>query len=118
MLRDFPGIPKVLEAWSDGRPPLPLASRSHIIGTSSTSSGKTHKKQGKITNPCKLCKGNHPIHLCPYMDEAKRVLDNSTVSAPCLPAGYQKLSSSPLLVDSMINQASSLLDLAPSEIQI
>ena len=52
------------------------------------------------------------------MDEAKRVLENSTVSAACLPTGYQKLSSSPSLVDSKIGQASSLLDPAPLEIWV
>ena len=103
LLRDCPGIPKVLEAWSNDLPLLPLASGSHIDGTSSTSHDKTHKKQGKITNPCKLCEGYHPIHLFPYMDEATRVLDNPTFSAPCLLAGYQKLSSSPPLVDSTID---------------
>ena len=69
-------------------------------------------------NPCKLCEGHHPIHLFPCMDEAKRVLDNSIVSAPCLLTGYQKLSLSPPLVDSTISQDSSLVDPAPLEIQI
>ena len=104
LLRDFPGIPKVLEVWFDGHSSLHLASGSHIGSTSSTSADKTHKKQGKITNPCKLCEGHHPIHLFLYMDEAKRVLDNSTISAPCLPTGYQKLSLSPPLVDPTIDQ--------------
>ena len=44
ILQDCPGIPKVLEVWSDGRFSLPLASGSHIGGTSSTSNDKTHKK--------------------------------------------------------------------------
>ena len=118
LLRDCLGIPKVLEVWSDDHPPLPLASGSRIGGTSLTSNDKTHRKQGKITNPCKLCEGHHPIHLCPYMDEATRVLDNPTIFAPFLLVGYQKLSSSPPLVDSMISQDSSLVDPAPSEIQI
>ena len=89
LLRDCPGIPKVLEAWSNSRPSLPLPSGSQVGGTSSTDTSKAPKKQGKITNPCNLCEGHHAIHLCPYMDEAKRVLDNPAVSAPCLPAGYK-----------------------------
>ena len=64
ILRDFPGIPKVLEVWSNGRPPLPLASGSQVGGTSSAGADKAPKKQGKITNPCKLCEGHHAIHLC------------------------------------------------------
>ena len=71
LLRDCPGIPKVLEVWSNGRPPLPLVSGSQVGGTSSASAGKTLKKQGKLANPYKLCGGNHAIHLCLYMDEAK-----------------------------------------------
>ena len=71
LLRDCPGIPKLLEVCSNGHPPLPLASGSQVGGTSSASVGKTPKKQGKITNPCRLCEGHHAIHLCPYMDEAK-----------------------------------------------
>ena len=71
LLRDCPGIPKVLEVWSNGRPPLPLASGSQVGGMFSTSASKSPKKQGKITNPCKLCEGHHAIHLCPYMDEVK-----------------------------------------------
>ena len=107
LLRDCPGIPKVLEAWSNSRPPLSLTSGSKVGGTSSTRVGKTPKKQGKITNPCRLCDGHHAIHLCPYMDEAKRVLDNSTISTPCLSIGYKQISSSPPPADPTIGQESS-----------
>ena len=84
----------------------------------SASAGKTLKKQDKITNPCKLCGGHHAIHLCPYMDEAKRVLDNSAISIPCLTASYKQLSLSPPSADPTIGQESSLVDPAPSKIQI
>ena len=87
LLRDFPGIPKVLKVWSNSHPLLPLASGSQVGRMSSTNASKAPKRQGKFTNPYNLCEGHHAIHLCPYMDEAKRVLDNSTISAPCLPAG-------------------------------
>ena len=108
----------MLEIWSNGRLPLPLASRSQVGGTSSVSAGETLKKQGKLTNPYKLSEGHHAIHLCPYMNEAKRVLDNLVVFAPCLPAGYKQLSLSPPPADPMIGQESSLVDPAPSKIQI
>ena len=49
------------------------------------------------------------------MDEGKRVLDNSNVSAPWLPAGYKQLSLSPPPVDPTIGQESSLVDPAPSD---
>ena len=106
----------MLEVWSNGCPPLPLASGNQVGGTSLDATGKAPKKQGKITNACKLCEGHHAIHLCPCMDEAKRVLDNSTVSAPCFPAGYKQLSLSLPPADATIGQESSLVDPAPSEI--
>ena len=108
----------MLKVCSNSCSPFPLDSGSQVGGTSSTGVGKAPKKQGKITNPCKLCEGHHAIHLCPYMDEAKRVLDNSTVSTPCLLAGYKQLSLSPPPVDPSIDQESSLVDPAPSKIQI
>ena len=46
-----------------------------------------------------------------------RVLESPIVFAPFLPACYQKLSSSPPLVDSIISQGSSLVDLVSLEIQ-
>ena len=107
----------MLEVWYNDRLPLPLASGSQVGGTSSTGAGKASKKQGKITNPCRLCEGHHAIHLCPYMDEAKRVLDNLTGSSPCLPAGYNRISLSPPPADARIGQESSLVDPTPSEIQ-
>ena len=109
---------KVLDVWSTSRPSLPLASGSQVGGTSSASAGKAPKKQGKLTNPYRLCEGHHSIHLCPYMDEAKRFLDKSTISAPCLLASYKQISLSPSPFDSMIGQESSLVDPAPPEIPI
>ena len=55
-------------------------SRDHAGDTPSTSGSKVHGKKGKVKFPCRLCEGNHPIHLCPYLDEAKKVLDNHLAS--------------------------------------
>ena len=44
LVRDCPGIPKVLKVWSNGRPPLPLVYGSQVGGTSSTGVGKAPKK--------------------------------------------------------------------------
>ena len=52
------------------------------------------------------------------MDEAKRVLDNPAVSAPCLPAGHKQLSLSLPPTDDTIGQESSLVNPTPPEIQI
>ena len=43
LLWDCPGIPKVLEVWSNGRLPLPLAFGIQVGGTSSASARKSPK---------------------------------------------------------------------------
>ena len=73
LLRDCPNIPKVLEVWSTGsHQPLPPTSRDNAGDKPSTSDSKVHGKKGKVKFPCKLCEGNHLIHLHPYMDEASK----------------------------------------------
>lgn len=54
--------------------------------------------------PYSLCEGNHLIYLCPYMDEASKVLEILTTSQPHLLIGYRKLSPNHLLVDEVIDQ--------------
>ena len=63
-----------------------------------------HAPNGKVKFPCRLCEGNHPIHLCPYLDEAKRGLDNCPASPQRLPSSYRKLSLNPSLVDALTDQ--------------
>lgn len=83
LLRHCPGIPKVLEVWSIGsHRPLSSASGDHAGDKPLAGDSKVHGKKGKVKFPCKLCEGNHPIHLCPYMDEASKVLENLTASQP------------------------------------
>jgi len=52
----------------------------HATDTPSTSGNKVYGKKGKVKFPCRLCEGNHPIHLCPYLDEAKKMLDSRPAS--------------------------------------
>jgi len=78
-------------------------SRDHVRDKPSTSGSKVHGKKGKVKFPCRLCEGNHPIHLCPYQDEAKKVLDNNPASPQRLPSGYNILSLNPSLVDELAN---------------
>ena len=87
----------------------------HAVDKTSTTDNKVHGKKGKVIFPCRLCEGNHPIHLCPYMDEASKVLVNLIVSQPRHPTGYQKLSLDPLLVDQLIDQSTSLVNPTLSE---
>lgn len=100
LLRDCPGIPRVLEVWSQNLdPPSPSTSGDHVDATPSPSDGK---RKGKIKFPCRLFEGDHLLHICPFMDET------STVLQPQLPIGYQRLSSNPLLVGKEIDLDSSL----------
>ena len=79
----------MLQVWSiDPFCPSSSTSGYHADDEPSTKDNETHKEQGKIKFPCRLCEGNHPIHLCPYMDEASKVLDTLSASESCLPVGY------------------------------
>lgn len=51
--------------------------------------------------PCGLCEADHALHCCPFVDEAKIILDNSPTSSQQLPPGYKKLLPSPSLVENM-----------------
>ena len=85
LLRDCPGIPRVLEVWS--RDPARPSSSSEAHGDVPLSTHKG-KEKGKIRIPCRLCEGNHPLHLCPLMDKASGVLASLTSPSPQLPVGY------------------------------
>ena len=88
--RDCPGIPTLLEMWSIGsHQTFLLVSGDHASDKLSTSDSKVHGRQGKVKFPYKLCEGNHTIHLCPYMDEASKVLESHTTSQPRLLVGYR-----------------------------
>lgn len=57
--------------WSTcSHQPFSLASGDHARDKPSPSDSKVHGKKGKVKFSCRLCEANHPIHLCPYMDEA------------------------------------------------
>lgn len=117
LLRYFPNLPKVLEVWSiSSHQPFSSTFGDHAGYKPSTSDNKTHGK-GKVKFPCRLCEGNHPIHICPYMDEASKVLDNLTSLKTCLLTGYQNLSLNPPLVDQMIDQNSYLVNPTLSKVE-
>ena len=98
--RDFPSIPQILRDWSPRlHNPVSSTSETHVESTPSTSGSEVHGQKGKYRFPCKLCEGNHAVHHCPFLDEAKRVLEDRPVSPIRLPPGYKKLSPSPPLVE-------------------
>jgi hypothetical protein len=104
LLKDCPGLSKVIEAWSTcPRQPMSLASEQHTGDPPSTSHDTVGKKKSRVKFPCMLCKGSHLTHVCPHMDEASKLLEDMTVSQPQLPAAYRKLSLNPPVVDGMIN---------------
>jgi len=107
LLRDCPSIPRFLEVWSeDLNRPCPSTSGDHVDVTPSTNDDK---KKGKIRFPCRLCEGDHLLHLCPLMDKAFNVLENLTAPQPQLPISYQRLSSDPLPVGKQIDLNSPLV---------
>jgi len=89
LLHDCLGIPRILEVWSCDLAHPSSSSKAHDDATLSTRNGK---EKGKIRIPCRLCEGNHPLHVCPLMDKASIVLESLTAPSPQLPVGYQHLS--------------------------
>jgi hypothetical protein len=104
LLKDFPGLSKVIEAWSTHPlQPMSLASEQHVDDLPSTSHNTIGKKKRRVKFSCMLCKRRHLTHLFPHMEEALKFLEGMTVSQPQLPAAYHKLSLNPPVVDGMIN---------------
>jgi hypothetical protein len=103
LLKDFLGLSRVIEVWSTHpRQPISLASEQHVDDPLSTSQDMVGKKKSRVKFPCMLCKGSHLTHLCPYMEEASKLLEDMTVSQPQIPTTYRKLSLNPPVVDGMI----------------
>ena len=65
------------------------------------SESEAHGQRRNPKLPCMLWEGGHAVHHCPFLEEAKRVLDNRLVSPLRLPPGYQKLLSSPPPVENL-----------------
>ena len=78
-------------------------SDDHVESTPSTSENEVPGQKGKCKFPCKLCEGDYAVHHCPFLDEAKRVLDDYLVSPLWLPPRYKKLLPSPSLVENLNN---------------
>jgi hypothetical protein len=108
-LRDFPGIPKVLEMCSS----MSSASAGHVGDTPLTSDVKVGKKKTIVKFPCMLCKGDHYSHLFPRMDEASSLLEKLQ-----LPKGYRKLSPNPSLVDGLVNSIPSSVSLVDQVVNL
>jgi hypothetical protein len=108
-LRDFPGLPKVLEMWSS----MSSAPAGHAGDTPSTSDIKVGKKNRTVKFPCMLCEGDHYSHLFPRMDEASYLLEKIQ-----LPTGYHNISPKPSLVDGLVNLVPSLVSLVDQVVNL
>jgi len=101
-LINCPGIPKVLEVWSE---------KSHQLSINpSTSDSQDSGKKGKVRFPCKLCKGSHQSHIFPHMDEASKLLENLSIPQQEFPTGYRKLSPNLPSTDRVIDLISSTVN--------
>jgi hypothetical protein len=108
-LRDFHGIPKILEMWST----MSSTSVGHAGDTPSTSDVKVGKKKTTVKFPCMLCKGDHYSHLCPRMDKASSLLEKLQ-----LPKGYRNISSNPSLVDGLVTLVPSPVSLVDQVVNL
>jgi len=101
-LRDFLGLPKVLEMWSS----MSSAPIEHASDTLSISDIKVGKKNRTVKFSCMLCEGDHYSHLFPRIDEASYLLENIQI-----PTGYHNISPKPSLVDGLVNRVPSSVSL-------
>jgi hypothetical protein len=111
LLKDFPGIPKVLDMWSmSSKQLVSSTSAGHAGDNPSTSESKVQEKKSRVKFPCRLCEGSHQTHLFPRMDEASKLLEEIIVSQPQLPTAYRNLSPDPPLVAKVIDLIPSSVD--------
>jgi hypothetical protein len=111
LLRDFPGLPKVLEVWSMGsQQPMSPASGHHVDDNPSTSDHMVRGKKGKVNIPCWLCKEMHHTYLFPRMDEASKLLEDIVVSQQQPPTASHESPPDPPLVDEVVDLIPSSVD--------
>jgi hypothetical protein len=119
IIKDFPGLSKVIEAWSTHpRQPMLSAYEQHVDDLPSNSQDTVGKKKSRVKFTCMLCKGSHLTHLFPCMEEASKFLEDITVSQPQLPATYRKLTFDPPIVDGMINPSPSSFSLVDQVVNL
>jgi hypothetical protein len=104
IIKGFPGLSKVIEAWSThpGQP-MSSSSKQQDDNLSSTSQDIIGKKKSRVKFPCMLSRRSHQTHLFPCMEEASKLLEYMIVSQPKLSTSYYSLTLNPPVVDGMIN---------------
>ena len=86
------------------------SSSHHIDDPHSTSDSVLKSRNGKVRNPCLLCKDVHFTYLCPFMDEASKWLEDITDPRQRLPTNYRKLSLDIPLVDKVVDPVLTSVD--------
>jgi len=111
LLRDFPGLTKVLEVRSTGtHNPVSSTSGHHVGDNPSNSENKVRSNKGRVNIHYMLCRDMHRTHLCPRMDEYLCLLEDMIVPQPQLTTTYHKLSPNPPLVANMVDLILSSID--------
>jgi hypothetical protein len=119
LIKDFPGLSKVIEAWSTcPRQPMLSSSEQHDDDLPSTSQATVGKKKSRVKFPCRLCRGSHQTHIFPRMDKASKLLEDMNVSQPQILAAYHRISLNPPLVDKLVNLVPSSVSLVDQEINL
>jgi hypothetical protein len=119
LLKDFPGLSKVIEAWSTCPcHPMSSASEQHVDDLLSTSQDIVGTKKSRVKFPSKLCGGSHQTHIFPGMDEASQLLGDVTISQPQISAAYRSLTLNPPIVHGMINPVPSSVSLVDQVVNL
>ena len=87
-----------------------LVSDHHANDAPSTSESLVKSRKGKVIYTFLLCNNMHRTYLCHHMDEASKLLEDSTVPQQQLPTGYHKLALDILLVDKVVDPVLTSVD--------
>jgi hypothetical protein len=118
LLKDFHGIPKVVEVWSQGSQLLSSATTSPASDKPSTSDNQVRIKKGKVKIHCLLCKEMHCSYLCPHMDAASYLLEKivdvkQQLPSPNLPLVDELFN----LIPSLVNPVDQVIHPVPSLVE-
>jgi hypothetical protein len=111
LLRDWPGLTKVLEVWSMCPHHLVSSTFGHHAGDNlSTSESKVGSKKGRVTIHYLLCRDMYRTHFFPRMDESLCLLEDMNFPQPQPPTTYRKLSPDQPLVSNVVDLITSSID--------
>ena len=105
VVRDFyprQYIPRVWKVWSNSQgfdslnsplssqQPSPPTSANHVGDQPSTSDNKVKGKKGRVNFHFRLCSGYHLTYLCPNIEEASKLLEDSLIAQQQTSSSCQK----------------------------